>query len=76
MSFINEGKKSLEIMLREKAYKEVCDLLKEKGIAIEDVDEEELQAIIAERVKSMESGLKGFAAGGLAAIVVTSVLGF
>jgi len=59
----DKSKKSLETILREKAYDEVKDALKEKGISIEDVSDEDVETLVAEKVKLMQTGLKGVGAG-------------
>ena len=51
----DKSKKSLETILREKAYDEVKDALKEKGINIEDVSDEDIEVLVAEKVKLKEN---------------------
>jgi hypothetical protein len=75
-TYIDEGKKSLEALLREKAYEEVATSLKNEGIDIAAVSDEDIEALVAEKVKDMSSTLKGVAIGSVGAIVLSAVLGF
>lgn len=73
---IDEGKKSLKILLREKAYEEVVEKLAENGIAIENVTDEDIEALVAARVDDMMNGIKGFAVGSAFALLLSSIIGF
>ena len=58
-----DGKKNLESLLREKAYSEVEKNLKEKGINIDDVSEEDIEILVAAKTQDMMNGIKGFGVG-------------
>jgi len=55
----SQGKKSLDEMLREKAYSEVKELLQEKGIDINDVSDADIESLVADKVKDTQNMLKG-----------------
>lgn len=57
------GKKSLDSLLREKAYKDVQDTLKEKGIDIESVSDEDVESLVASKVEDMTNEIKGLGKG-------------
>lgn len=75
-AFIDDGKKSLDMLLREKAYEEVVTSLQAEGIAISDVSDEEIEILVAEKVEAMKNGIKGFAIGSAVMLVVSSLFGF
>jgi len=75
-TYIDEGKKSLETLLREKAYEEVATSLKNEGIDIAAVSDEDIEALVAGKVKEMSSTLKGVAIGSVGVIVLSAILGF
>ena len=75
-TLLDEGKKSLETLLREKAYDDVAEKLADEGIDIADVLDADVEALVAERAKEMKSGIKNFAAGGVFALLLSSVIGF
>ena len=75
-TLLDEGKKSLETLLREKAYNDVAEKLADEGIDIADVLDADVEALVAERAKEMKSGIKNFAAGGAFALLLSSVIGF
>ena len=58
-----DGKKSLETLLREKAYTEVEENLEDKAINIDDVSEEDIETLVAAKTKDMMNGIKGFGVG-------------
>ena len=60
----SEGKKSLDELLRRKAFEDVAKNLEEKGIDINEIDQSDLEELIAAKASDMKNGLKGFAAGG------------
>ncbi len=73
--YINEGKKSLDTLLREKAYDDVKEVLQEKGIDINNVSDEDVEALVAAKADDMMNGIKGFAKGTAFALIVTAVIG-
>ena len=75
-SIMDQGKKSLETLLREKAYEEVKELLIEQGIDISNVSDVDVEALVAERVKEKKDGMKNIAIGGAFALLLSSVIGF
>ena len=62
------GKKSLESLLREKAYTEVQESLNERGIDIDDVSEEDIETLVAAKTEDMKNGIKGFGVGAIKTI--------
>ncbi len=75
-TMIDHGKKSLETLLREKAYEAVRELLKEQDIDIKDVSDVDVEALVAERVREKQNGIKNMAIGGAFALLLSSVIGF
>lgn len=73
---LNNGKKSLDALLREKAYSDVAMTLKEKGIDMNDVDDEDVEALVSAKVDDMRNGIKGFATGTAFAFIFSAVTGF
>ncbi len=74
-TLIDEGKKSLNTLLREKAYDDIAENLKENGIDIDKVTDEDIEALVAERVNEMRNGIKHFAIGGAVALLISSLVG-
>lgn len=62
---IDSGKRSLDSILREKAYKQVEEYLKSNDIDINTIDEQDLEALVDAKAKEMQSTLKGVAIGGV-----------
>ncbi len=73
---IDSGKKSLDTLLREKSYAEVAAVLKEKGIDINDVADEDVEALIAAKVTEKNNAIKGFATGTAFALLISAITGF
>jgi len=73
---IDHGKKSLETLLREKAYDEVRKLLEKHGVEINDVSDTDVEALVAERIKEKKDGMKNMAKGGVFALFLSSFIGF
>lgn len=71
----SDGKKSLELLLREKAYSEVEENLQEKGINIDDVSEEDIETLVAAKTKDMMNGIKGFGVGTAFAMAISLLTG-
>ena len=69
------GKKSLESLLREKAYSEVQESLTEKGIDIDDVSEVDIETLVAAKTEDMKNGIKGFGVGAAFAIAISLLTG-
>ena len=70
-----DGKKSLETLLREKAYSEVKDSLNEKGINIDDVSDEDIESLVASKTQDMVNGIKGFGVGTAFALAISLLTG-
>lgn len=70
-----DGKKSLETLLREKAYSEVEESLNERGINIENVSEEDVETLVAAKTQDMMNGIKGFGVGAAFAIAISLLTG-
>lgn len=71
---IDSGKRSLDSILKEKAYKQVEDYLKSNDIDINAIDEEDLEALVDARAKEMQSTLKGIAIGGVFVALVEALV--
>ncbi len=74
-TMLDKGKKSLDTLLREKAYSDISEKLEENGITIDDVSDTDIEVLVADRVKEMRSGLKSFAVGGAVALLISSMIG-
>ncbi len=75
-TLLDESKKSLNVLLREKAYSEVIEKLSDEGIDIKNVADEDVEALVAARVDDMMNGIKGFAMGTAFALLFSAVVGF
>ena len=69
------GKKSLESLLREKAYSDVKEHLIEQGIDIEDVSDEDIESLVAAKAEDILNGIKGFGVGTAFAIAISLLTG-
>ena len=74
-TLFEEGKKSLDTLLREKAYEDIAEKLEENGIDISEVSDTDIEVLVAERANEMRSGIKSFAVGGVAALLISSLIG-
>ncbi len=74
-TLLNEGKKSLDTLLREKAYTEVVEILANEGISIEEVADADIEALVAAKVDDKINAIKGFAVGSLFALLLSAVIG-
>ena len=74
-TLLNEGKKSLETLLREKAYDDIAEKLEENGIDVNEVSDTDIESLVAERVNEMRNGIKHFAVGGAVALLISSLIG-
>lgn len=70
-----DGKKSLESLLREKAYSEVQQSLENKGIDIESVSDEDIENLVAAKTQDMVNGIKGFGVGTAFAMAISLFTG-
>ena len=59
----DSSKKSLDSLLREKAYKDVQETLKEKGIDIHSVSDEDVESLVASKIEDMTNEIKGLGKG-------------
>jgi len=75
-NLMDQGKKSLDTLLREKAYAEVVEILAKEGIPVESVSNEDIEALVEARVRDKHNVIKGVAMGGAFALLLSSVLGF
>jgi len=75
-TLLDEGKKSLDALLREKAYAEVVERLTDEGIVVEDVNDADIEELVAARAREMMGGIKNFAAGSAFALLLSSIIGF
>ncbi len=74
-TMLDKGKKSLETLLREKAYSDIEEKLEENGIVIAEVSDTDIEALVADRVNEMRNGLKSFAVGSAVALFISSMIG-
>ena len=74
-TMMNKGKRSLDTLLREKAYSDITENLEENGINIHEVSDADIEALVAERVNEMRNGIKSFAVGGAVALLISSLIG-
>jgi len=71
----NDGKQSLESLLREKAYSSVKTTLEDRGIDINSVSDEDVESLVAAQVEDMMNGIKGFGVGTAFAIAISLLTG-
>jgi len=69
------GKKSLESLLREKAYSNVKEHLETQGIDINDVSDEDIETLVAAKADDMMSGIKGIGVGAAFAFAISAFTG-
>jgi hypothetical protein len=67
----NDGKKSLEMLLREKAYEEVKEILEKKGIDIKDVTDTDVEHLVCAKTDDMINAIKGFGVGTAFALAIS-----
>jgi hypothetical protein len=70
---LQKGKESLDSALRKKAFDDLAESLTEKGIDINDIEEADLEVLVASQVADMNSSLKGFASGGVFMLILGSL---
>lgn len=71
---IEGGKRSLDSILKEKAFKQVQEYLKNNDIDINTIDEQDLEALVDAKAKEMQSALKGIAIGGAFVALVETLI--
>ncbi len=69
------GKKSLESLVRERAYVEVKAVLAEKGIDVNKVNNEDIEVLVAAKVEDMQNVLKGVGAGIIFSLAISLLTG-
>lgn len=74
-SIYKSTKKSLDALLREKAYTDVKEHLEKKGIDINNVNDEDIETLVAAKVKDMKNGIKGFGVGTAFTIAISLMIG-
>ena len=72
---IDKGKRSLEELLRQKAYDEVIEALQKEGIDPTVVKDEDIETLVEAKVSEKKSTLKGVAIGGAIAVALHFLLG-
>ena len=70
-----DGKRSLESLLQEKAYSEVQESLETQGIDINDVSDEDIETLVAAKVQDMSNTIKGFGIGTAFAVAISYFMG-
>jgi len=71
---LNSGKKNLDELLRKKAYDDVAKKLEDKGIDINEINDLDLEELVAAKASDMKSSLKGVAAGGAFVALLESLI--
>ena len=59
----DKSKKSLDSLLREKAYSDVQSILESKDIDINNVSDEDIETLVSVKVEDMRNELKGLGKG-------------
>jgi hypothetical protein len=72
---IEDGKKDLITLLREKAYADIELELKSRHIDIDVVEDEDVEALVQAKVDDMQNSIKGFAAGSTLTLLLSSLIG-
>ena len=70
-----KGKKSLESLLREKAYSEVKKTIQSKGINIDDVSDKDIESLVAAKTQDMVNTIRGFGVGTAFSIAISLLTG-
>ncbi len=70
-----DGKKSLASLLREKAYVDVQENLENKGIDINEVSEEDIETLVADKAKEYLNGIQGVSVGTAFTIAISLISG-
>ncbi len=71
---LNNAKKSLDKILKEKAFNEVEEYLKENGIDIENINEEDLEALVEQKFKDKKNIMNGVAIGGAFTLLLDAII--
>jgi len=71
---IKQGKKSLDSLLKEKAYQQVEEHLVEICVDINEVAEEDIEALVVAKMQDMQNTLKGAAMGSAFMLVLSSLI--
>jgi hypothetical protein len=71
----DSGKKSLDSLIREKAYKDVRETLSEKDIDIDSVSDEDIETLVAAKVNDMTNEIKGIGKATAFAIAISLLTG-
>ena len=69
------GKRSLESLLRERAYSEVKEVLAQKGIDINQVSDEDIQTLVAAKITDMQNTLRGVGVGVALSLAISMLTG-
>lgn len=72
---ISDGKKSLDSLIKDKAYDDVAKALSEKGIDINTVSDEDIEELVAAEANDTMTGIKGIAKGGIITLILSLFLG-
>lgn len=73
---LEKGKKSLETIMREKAYQEIKEGLAKEGIDIKDVAQEDIEILMQEKIQNMKSTAKGVGIGIGVGLLISAITGF
>lgn len=71
---LSKGKKTLDELLRNKAFENIAQYLKEQNIDINEISDSDLEELIAAKVTDMNSKLKGFGAGSAFVVLLEALL--
>ena len=75
IDMIDEGKKSLRALLRERAYEDVAKKLESEGIDIERVSDEDMEMLVQAKVDDTYNVIKGVAYGMAFSIAFSMLFG-
>ncbi len=75
VDMIDEGKKSLRALLRERAYEDVAKKLESEGIDIERVSDEDMEMLVQAKADDTYNVIKGVAYGTAFSIAFSMLFG-
>jgi hypothetical protein len=75
MDMIDEGKKSLKALLRERAYEEVAKKLESEGIDVERISDEDMEMLVKAKADDTYNVIRGAAYGTAFSIAFSMLFG-
>jgi len=73
---LEKGKKQLDTIMREKAYQEIKEAFEKQGIDIKNVADEDIEALMQDKIKNMKSTAKGVGIGIGVGLLISAITGF